>query len=179
MWAPTGTYSYKHHLAHSAKGSEWEEHKYIEEIDGKYYYPDSYADGRHISDLKGGSNRSERSEWSKDDKDFDEKNYDDKNRLGDTDFYGFKRDDGRSIVLMEDKKWVLPEGVELDSKLKKRLEKVSKQLEEKFDNGEKIDSDEWNKLVSDAIDDIKGDEKKKSKKGSSKKSGRFIEIGIW
>lgn len=35
-------------LLHSAKGSTWEEHKYIKRIDGTYYYPDSYEGGRHL-----------------------------------------------------------------------------------------------------------------------------------
>lgn len=42
------------HLEHSAKGSTWEEHKYIKRIDGTYYYPDSYEGGRHISDMENG-----------------------------------------------------------------------------------------------------------------------------
>lgn len=37
-------------LQHSAKGSTWEDHKYIERIDGTYYYPDSYEGGRHLPD---------------------------------------------------------------------------------------------------------------------------------
>lgn len=36
-------------LSHSAKGSTWEEHKYIKRIDGTYYYPDSYEGGRHLN----------------------------------------------------------------------------------------------------------------------------------
>lgn len=36
-------------IQHSAKGSTWEEHKYIKRIDGTYYYPDSYEGGRHLS----------------------------------------------------------------------------------------------------------------------------------
>lgn len=36
------------HLEHSAKGSTWEEHKYIKRIDGTYYYPDNYSGGRHL-----------------------------------------------------------------------------------------------------------------------------------
>lgn len=44
-------------LIHSQKGSEWKEHKYLKregtkgklEDDGKYYYPDSYEGGRHLS----------------------------------------------------------------------------------------------------------------------------------
>lgn len=38
-------------LKHSAKGSTWDKHKYVKEVDGKYYYPDSYEGGRHISSL--------------------------------------------------------------------------------------------------------------------------------
>lgn len=37
---------------HSAKGSVWENHKYVKRLDGTYYYPDSYEGGRHISDLE-------------------------------------------------------------------------------------------------------------------------------
>lgn len=37
------------HLEHSAKGSTWEDHKYIKRIDGTYYYPDNYEGGRHLS----------------------------------------------------------------------------------------------------------------------------------
>lgn len=35
-------------LVHSAKGSSWEDHKYIKRIDGTYYYPNNYEGGRHI-----------------------------------------------------------------------------------------------------------------------------------
>lgn len=42
----------KQSLQHSAKGSEWEKHKYIKRIDGSYYYPDNYEGGRHLSDSK-------------------------------------------------------------------------------------------------------------------------------
>lgn len=42
----------KYIIAHSAKGSTWEKHKYLREFNGKYYYPDSYEGGRHLP--KGG-----------------------------------------------------------------------------------------------------------------------------
>lgn len=35
-------------IQHSAKGTTWEEHKYIKRDDGVYYYPDSYDGGRHL-----------------------------------------------------------------------------------------------------------------------------------
>lgn len=41
--APTSDF-----IAHSAKGSSWEQHKYIKRIDGTYYYPNSYEGGRHL-----------------------------------------------------------------------------------------------------------------------------------
>lgn len=37
-------------VLHSAKGSTWENHKYIKRVDGTYYYPDSYEGGRHLPD---------------------------------------------------------------------------------------------------------------------------------
>lgn len=40
-------------LSHSAKGSTWEKHKYLRVINGKYYYPDSYEGGRHLSNVTG------------------------------------------------------------------------------------------------------------------------------
>lgn len=53
-------------LRHSAKGSTWEEHKYIKRIDGTYYYPDSYEGGRHLPDgEKGSSDTKETSEETK------------------------------------------------------------------------------------------------------------------
>lgn len=39
-------------IAHSAKGSTWEEHKYIKRLNGTYYYPENYEGGRHLSDLE-------------------------------------------------------------------------------------------------------------------------------
>lgn len=36
------------YLFHSAKGSTWEDHKYIKRLNGTYYYPDSYKGGRHL-----------------------------------------------------------------------------------------------------------------------------------
>lgn len=38
-------------LVHSAKGSEWEKHKYVKKIDGVYYYPIGYDKGRTVKSL--------------------------------------------------------------------------------------------------------------------------------
>lgn len=40
-------------ILHSAKGSEWEKHKYIKKLNGDYYYPDSYEGGRHLDSSDG------------------------------------------------------------------------------------------------------------------------------
>lgn len=97
-------------LEHSGvKGMEWKTHKYIRKANGSYYYPE-------------GSNAAKVSEYKKGDPDFDEKNYSDKNRLGDTDFFAFTRPDGKVVILEEDMKWELPSGQKINSEMIKRLE---------------------------------------------------------
>lgn len=60
-------------LRHSAKGSTWEEHKYVKRIDGTYYYPSGYDKGRTVDSLKGNGDSSdedsseEKTELSSDD----------------------------------------------------------------------------------------------------------------
>lgn len=50
------------YLRHSAKGSVWENHKYVKKIDGVYYYPVGYEDGRTIDEL---SDRKKKDDSSK------------------------------------------------------------------------------------------------------------------
>lgn len=56
-------------LIHSAKGSEWEEHMYVKKVDGDYYYPSGYENGRTVDSLKDESSAG--SEGSSDDYDLD------------------------------------------------------------------------------------------------------------
>lgn len=58
-------------LKHSAKGSTWEEHKYVKRIDGTYYYPRGYEGGRTIDSLEGGDKEKESKE-GEDRGDYDE-----------------------------------------------------------------------------------------------------------
>lgn len=60
------------------------------------------------------------SEYTKTDPDFAEVNYSDYNRLGDTDFYGFVKEDGTIVILEEDMKWTVKHG-DLDA-ITERLE---------------------------------------------------------
>lgn len=41
----------KRYIIHSAKGSTWEDHKYVKRIDGTYYYPSGYTKGRTVDSL--------------------------------------------------------------------------------------------------------------------------------
>lgn len=154
------------HLEHSAKGSEWEEHKYIKRVDGTYYYPDSYEGGRHLP--KGDSEKKDDSkdkktskgskfgEYTKGDPDFDDKNFDEKNRLGDTDFFGFKREDGTYVILEEDMKWELPPGTEITPELIGRLEEFDQKTSEMREKGERYTNEDWTKWAKDVIDGGEG-----------------------
>lgn len=51
-------------LSHSAKGSTWEDHKYVKKIGGVYYYPVGYEDGRTIDELTS-KNKEDKEEDSK------------------------------------------------------------------------------------------------------------------
>lgn len=85
-------------LKHSGvKGMEWKDHKYIRKANGSYYYPE-------------GSSGAKMSSYTKDDPDFDDANYSEKNRIGDTDFFGFTNKDGKFVVINEDTKWIMPNG---------------------------------------------------------------------
>lgn len=53
-------------LEHSAKGTTWDDHKYVKKIDGVYYYPVGYEDGRTIDSLTNGKKDDETDKDSKD-----------------------------------------------------------------------------------------------------------------
>ena len=86
--------------------------------------------------------KGEYSIYSKDDKDFDESNYSEKNRLGDTDFYGIQRPDGSWVILEEDMKFTIPAGM-TKAEIISRLEEFDKMVEAKRQNGEKYTNDDW------------------------------------
>ena len=97
------------------------------------------------------------SEYTKGDPDFDDDKFDDKNRVGDTDFFSFKNDDGRTVIIEEDMKWVLPAGVDAHDP---GIMKALKTFDEEESSARAINGgtgrythDEWVKAVTDAIDD--------------------------
>lgn len=115
-----------HELRHSYKGTEWKDHKYIRKENGVYYYKE-------------------------DDKDFDESNYKDENLLGDTDFYGFQREDGTYVILNEDLKWQLAKGQKATPELIKRLESFSGDMDSLRNKGKEISQKNYETLASYAI----------------------------
>lgn len=101
---------------------------------------------KKVSTSEGGHklNKSQFSEYKKGDSDFDDKNFAEKNRVGDSDFFMAKRTDGSTVILEEDMKWIIPKGVDPNSPaIKAALTK-----EYKADS-----NDEWVKQVTEAIDD--------------------------
>lgn len=136
-------------LRHSTKDSTWKKHKYIKRVNGTYYYPDSYEGGRHLPDGKN-SGGAKYGEYTKGDPDFDDKNYADSNRLGNTDFYGFKRSDGIYVILEEDMKWELPAGTKITPELISRLEDWNKEVESRRNAGD-LNTDNWVEDVTNAI----------------------------
>ena len=54
-------------------------------------------------------------EYTENDPDFNDENYKEENRIGDSDFYIYQRPDGRTVILEEDMKWVLPKNVDASS----------------------------------------------------------------
>ena len=98
------------------------------------------------------SSKSKFSEYTKGDKDFDDKNFAEKNRVGDSDFFMAKRPDGSTVILEEDMKWVLPMGVNPNDPAIKRAITI----EYKAGSNE-----EWVKQVTEAIDDAVEEANKK------------------
>lgn len=93
-----------------------------------------------------------RTEWSKDDHDFDDSNYDEKNRLGDSDFYGVQNKDGTWTVLLEDNKFKLPKGISKEE-LSKYMEKIDRDAEA-LHRDKNPTAKDIQDLVQKGIDDI-------------------------
>jgi len=113
---------------------------------------------------KSSTKKTSYSEWSENDKDFDEKNYSKDNHVSDTDFYTFKRNDGKWVVLEEDMKWVLPDGVTgNDPGIKSALKQFSDHTSSaKAIGNENYTNSQWIDAVTDAIDEA-ADKVKKNK----------------
>ena len=99
--------------------------------------------------------KSEYGEYNEKDPDFADANYDKAERIGDTDFLTFKRDDGTSVILEEDMKWVLPKGVDAnDPAIRKAIQGFADEVESARSIGKDDYSfEEWRDAVTEAIDE--------------------------
>ena len=107
------------------------------------------------SGTHGSFNRSVKLEtYRKGDRDFNDSNYKESNRIGDTDFFAYKRSDGTSVILEEDMKWVLPKGVDANSpEIKQAIRKFASQVESaRAQNKDTYSIDQWQAAVTDAIE---------------------------
>lgn len=86
--------------------------------------------------------KGEHKEYDENDKDFDESNYSEKNRLGDTDFYGWQKEDGSWVILEEDMKFTIPAGMSRADIIKK-LEAFDKEVEAKRNSGQNYTNEDW------------------------------------
>ena len=84
------------------------------------------------------------------DKDFDDANFTDENRLGDTDFYGIRNADGSWTVIEENMKWKLPAGVSREE-IMKAVGAVSQQ-----DKASRMSAKDFEKAVSSALENMPG-----------------------
>lgn len=84
--------------------------------------------------------------YSDKDPDFDESYLDEKNRIGDSDFFAFKNKDGRWVIVEEDMKWVLPEGQEPDAEMRKQLSEFRG-----FQSPDIKTRDDWDNAVASII----------------------------
>lgn len=99
-------------------------------------------------------------EFEKGDKDFDDKNFAEENRLGDTDFFAVKRPDGSWLILEEDMKWEMPAGFSKEDLLK-AISEVSKK-----DKENRMGPKDFQKATSDALDKL----------ASTKSSGQEFDV---
>lgn len=120
------------------------------------------------------SKHSNMEEYKDGDKDFDEKHYKDANRIGNTDFFTYKRDDGKYVILEEDMKWVVDD--KPSSKLAKNLEnmnKYSKNVKGQTTKG-------WQRLATQAINGVDFETRLKRQKEAKhsdilRDGGNFLE----
>lgn len=92
------------------------------------------------------------STYTETDPDFMDDNYTEANRLGDTDFFGFTRADGVTVILEEDMKWTISEPVDLEA-MTDRLENFDRTVEAIRTAGGRYDWKSWMIGATEAIEE--------------------------
>lgn len=147
---------YKHSqiLVHSAKGSTWEDHKYVKRVDGTYYYPNDYEGGRHISDLgeKDKSNSKDETKESEEDK--KKRDTDTINEI--SDFTGMKEESIQKLMeIARTKGYDSPEYKELCDDLsegfKDQYDKITNTLKKNDSGGAKYSEADYDALAKEVV----------------------------
>lgn len=116
-------------------------------------------------------------EYKDGDHDFDDANYKEENRVGDSDFFVHKRKDGTNVILEEDMKWVLPKGVDAKSPaIQKAIQDFSDRVVSERKLGNNYTGDQWRDAVTKAIDEaVRNTPVATSQRQSNSGSGRSID----
>lgn len=141
MYTIVSTNSIQHSWAGSDKNYTAEEKAKEKKYNHDYYIKNKEKWGVKSGSSTGGTSKStkaEYKEYTEGDSDFDDDKYSDENMIPDSDFYTFKNKDGRTVIIEEDMKWTLPEGVEVDDEMKKKLAAF-----EGFNNPSIKTQDDW------------------------------------
>ena len=116
--------------------------------------PEAVEQAKEGSMKRRTTEKSKYGEYKKGDSDFDDDNYKEENRVGDTDFFVHRRRDGTNVILEEDMKWVLPKGVDGSSPaIQKAIKDFASHVESARKLGEKYTATQWTEEVTKAIDD--------------------------
>lgn len=117
------------------------------------------------------------SEYKDGDHDFDDDNYKEENRVGDSDFFIHKRKDGTNVILEEDMKWVLPKGVDAKSPaIQKAIKDFVDEAKSQRKLGNNYTGDQWRDAVTKAIDEaVRNTQVTPSQQRSNSGSGRSID----
>ena len=117
------------------------------------------------------------SEYKDGDHDFDDDNYKEENRVGDSDFFVHKRKDGTNVILEEDMKWVLPKGVDGKSPaIQKAIQDFSDRVVSERKLGNNYTGDQWRDAVTKAIDEaVRNTQVVTSQQRLNSGSGRSID----
>lgn len=120
------------------------------------------------SSTKSSDSKTKRSEYTKGDSDFDEKNFSDSNLIKGTDLYKIKSKSGNDAVLFEDTKFELPKGKKLTPDIEKQLGDYFAELHTKAGKSgtAPADYDKIQKIIDSGTKSSNGDFK-----GSAKRRG--------
>ena len=109
------------------------------------------------------------------DRDFDDKNYKDNERVGDTNFFVTKRPDGKYLVLEEDMKWVLDKDTDVEA-LKKRILAADDYTSRMYDSGHGYN---WEDIATQAINGVDFSKKEAKRKNLKYDQKRYNQNASW